>query len=219
MSRFTVKYEGDLFHLRWRVNELGKITLQGARWNIYISYLCYNKQATVFSQTNHIIMRSDDELFIKMVLDNWNNYVKRTDDLFNELSDEQLNQTVSPGRNRGVYLLGHLAAVHDRMLPLLGFEKQRFPELEETFVTNPDNSNAEMPGLNELKKKWKEVNEVLSRHFQRLKPEEWFQRHNAVSEVDFEKEPHRNKLNVVINRAGHLASHYGQLLFLRSREG
>jgi hypothetical protein len=167
--------------------------------------------------TNQITMTSRDDLFIKMVLDNWNNYVRRADDLFDELSDEQLYAQIAAGRNRGVYLLGHLTAVHDRMLPLLGFEEQRFPELEKTFLTNPDNVNAEFPALPELRKRWKEVNKVLSDHFQKLKPGEWFQRHNAVSEVDFEKEPQRNKLNVIINRAGHLASHYGQLLFLKSR--
>jgi hypothetical protein len=167
--------------------------------------------------TNQITMTSRDDLFIKMVLDNWNNYVRRADELFDELSDEQLYAQITAGRNRGVYLLGHLTAVHDRMLPLLGFEEQRFPELEKTFLTNPDNVNAELPGVPELRKKWKEVNKVLSDHFQKLKPDEWFQRHTAVSELDFEKEPQRNKLNVIINRAGHLASHYGQLLFLKSR--
>ena len=164
-------------------------------------------------------MASTDNLFIKMVLDNWSTYVKRTSDLFNELSDEQLHAQVAPGRNRGVYLLGHLTSVHDRMLPLLGFEKQRFPELEETFVTNPDDASAKMPPLNELRDRWKEVNEILWRHFQKVNPDEWFQKHNAVTETDFQKEPHRNKLNVLINRAGHLASHYGQLLFLKRKEG
>jgi hypothetical protein len=162
-------------------------------------------------------MSSHDELFIKMVLDNWNIYVKRSMDLFDELPDEQVYKPIAPGRNRGVYLLGHLTAVHDRMLPLLGFEKQRFPKLEETFLTNPDNVNAKLPELVELRKRWKEVNELLWHHFQKLDADEWFQKHNAVSQADFEKEPQRNKLNVVINRTGHLASHYGQLLFLRTK--
>ena len=158
-----------------------------------------------------------EDLFIKMVLDNWNVYVKRTDDLFNALSDEQLMSQVSPGRNRGIYLLGHLAAVHDRMLPLLGFEKQRYPDLEAPFHDNPDDPNSNTHSIIELKKRWKEINETLSGHFQKQSREDWFQKHTAVSEEDFKKEPNRNKLNVIINRSGHLASHYGQLLFLKPR--
>jgi hypothetical protein len=192
------------------------VVYQVAETMIKSSDLSKRSELSYFT-TNQITMTSRDDLFIKMVLDNWNNYVRRADDLFDELSDEQLYAQIAAGRNRGVYLLGHLTAVHDRMLPLLGFEEQRFPELEKTFLTNPDNVNAEFPALPELRKRWKEVNKVLSDHFQKLKPGEWFQRHNAVSEVDFEKEPQRNKLNVIINRAGHLASHYGQLLFLKSR--
>ena len=162
-------------------------------------------------------MAAQEELFIKMVLDNWNTSIKRMDDFFNELTDEKLLQQVAPGRNRGIYLLGHLAVVHDRMLSLLGFEKTLHPEWEEMFLTNPDNANTPMPAVQELKQYWKAVNEKLAAHFQRLQPTEWFQKHNAVSEEDFKKEPQRNKLNVVINRTGHLATHYGQLLFLKPR--
>ncbi len=43
---------------------------------------------------------------IKMVLDAWHTHIKRTDDLFNSLTDEQLMQEIAPGKNRGVYLLG-----------------------------------------------------------------------------------------------------------------
>jgi len=162
-------------------------------------------------------MANQEELLIKMALDNWNIYVKRTDDLFNELSDMQLMKQIAPGRNRGIYLLGHLAAVHDRMLPLLGFQKELYPELDEPFHINPDDPNTNMPDINILRRNWKEINETLSKHFQKLSAADWFQKHNAVSEEDFKKEPQRNKLNVLINRAGHLASHYGQLLLLKPR--
>ncbi len=162
-------------------------------------------------------MHAQEDLFIKMVMDNWNISIKRMDDLVNELPDEKLMQQVAPGRNRGIYLLGHLAVVHDRMLSLLGFDKPLHPEWESMFLTNPDNPNTSMPAISELKQYWKSVNEKLAGHFQRLQPAEWFGKHNAVSEEDFKKEPHRNKLNVVINRTNHLASHYGQLLFLKEK--
>lgn len=157
------------------------------------------------------------ELFIKMVLDAWHTQVKRTDDLFNALSDEQLMNEVAPGRNRGVYLLGHLAAVHDRMLPILGFGDPLKPELYHTFVESPDKAIAEIPTVNNLRPYWKEINAKLAEGFYKLTPDEWFQKHNSVSEEDFAKEPHRNKLNIIINRTNHLTSHLGQLIFLKAK--
>ena len=156
-----------------------------------------------------------EELFIKMVLDAWNVHVKRTDDLINSFSDEQLMKEIAPGRNRGIYLLGHLAAVHDRIFPLLGLGNQFKPELYSIFVENPDKAIANIPVTADLRLFWKEVNTTLWEHFTRLTPAQWFQKHNSVSEQDFMKEPHRNKLNIVINRTNHLASHLGQLLYLR----
>lgn len=158
------------------------------------------------------------ELFIKMVLDAWSQYIKRTDDLFNELSDEQLSNTVSAGRNSGRYLLGHLATTHDRMIAILGFGAALRPELYKPFAEQPDGEQVKSYSIAELKAYWKDVNNKLSGYFNTLKPEQWFERHNSVSEEDFKKDPHRNKLNIIINRTNHLASHYGQLLFLKPRK-
>lgn len=158
-----------------------------------------------------------EELFIKMVLDAWNVHVKRADDLFNSFSDEQLMKEIAPGRNRGIYLLGHLATVHDKILPLLGLGNQLKPEWYNIFVENPDKAIANVPATTDLRLFWNEVNKSLSEHFIKLTPAQWFQKHNSVSEEDFIKEPHRNKLNLVINRTNHLASHLGQLLYLKER--
>lgn len=156
-----------------------------------------------------------EELFIKMVLDAWHTQIKHTDDLLNALSDEKLQSEISPGRNRGIYLLGHLTAVHDRMLPLLGFGDQRYPDLYKTFVESADKAETELPQVEDLRNYWKETNNILSENFTKLSGAEWFEKHNAVSEVDFAKEPHRNKLNIIINRTNHLANHLGQLLLLK----
>jgi hypothetical protein len=149
-----------------------------------------------------------------MVLDAWSTYLERTDKLINSLSEEQLQKEVSPGRNSGIYLLGHLTAVHDALFPLLGFGAKLYPELEEVFIKNPDKSGLEKPPVNVLKEYWHKVNSKLSGHFSQLTMEEWFQKHEAISHEDFKKEPHRNKLNVVLNRTNHLANHLGQLVFL-----
>jgi DinB superfamily len=158
---------------------------------------------------------NQQELIIKMALDTWNTHISRTDKLFNELTDEQLQNEVSPGRNTGVYLLGHLAAVHDALFPLFGLGEKLYPQLENIFIKNPDKSGLERPAVKDLRTYWSEVNKKLLGHFSGFTADEWFQKHAAVTAADFEKEPHRNKLNVLINRTNHLSFHLGQLVFLK----
>lgn len=160
-------------------------------------------------------MTNQSQTAVKMVLDLWNSRIKATDELFNKLTDEQLMHEIAPGRNRGVYLLGHLTAVHDRMLPLLNFEAQVYPQLDEPFLTKPDKAIAEIPSTKELRAYWNTVNSKLATHYNKLKVEDWFQRHASVSEEDFLKEPHRNRLNIVAGRTVHLAGHLGQLIYLK----
>jgi hypothetical protein len=158
------------------------------------------------------------ELFIKMAVAAWDATTAQLDKLFDELSPEQLASEIAPGRNTGVYLLGHLAAVTDRMLPLLGFGERSYAELDKPFLISPDKSGLEMPPVQELKKYWKEVNAKLSAAIAKTTPDEWFAKHTTVSAEDFAKEPHRNKLNVLISRTNHQATHYGQLIYLRPKK-
>ena len=160
-------------------------------------------------------MNNQKNVMIKMVLDAWNNYLQRADSLFDLLTDEQLQSEVAPGRNRGIYLLGHLTAVHDGMLPLLEFEEQLYPELTVPFLTEADNPSKQIHTTTELRSCWKKVSLSLTDHIGDVKTEEWFQRHTAVSQENFIKEPHRNKLNILINRTNHLSYHLGQLTFLK----
>ncbi len=160
-------------------------------------------------------MTNQSQIAVKIVLDLWNSRVKATNEIFDKLTDEQLMQEIAPGRNRGIYLLGHLTAVHDRMLPLLNFEKQMYPQLDEPFLAKPDKAVAEIPSVAELRGYWKTVNEKLAAHYSSLQVDEWFQRHTSVSEEDFAKEPHRNRLNIVAGRTVHLASHIGQLALIK----
>ena len=53
------------------------------------------------------------ELFIKMSITAWKSQNKRLDDMIAKYSDEQWNADTAPGRNSGIYLLGHSTAVND----------------------------------------------------------------------------------------------------------
>lgn len=155
------------------------------------------------------------QLLVNMTLTSWAAQNKYLNNLLSTFSDEQFSREVAPGKNTGTYLIGHLIAVSDAMLPLLGFGNKHFPELENIFIKNPDKSGLDKPGLPDLKEQLKVVNAALDKHFNSLNVEEWFEPHTAVSTEDFAKEPHRNKLNVVISRTNHMANHIGQLLLLK----
>ncbi len=156
-----------------------------------------------------------NQLMVKMVFDRWHASIKNCDTLLNSISDEQLLKEIAPNKNRGIYVLGHLIAVHDLMQELLSVGEKLYPELYEPFVKMPDSPTAQTPSVKELRACWNKMNEVLEVKFNSLEPNSWFEKHNSVSAEDFIKEPYRNKLNIVITRTTHLAYHTGQLVLLK----
>jgi hypothetical protein len=155
------------------------------------------------------------EVFIKMVLSAWDTQNSTFNQLLDSLPDAQLSKEIAPGKNTGIYLLGHLTAISDAMRPLLGFGEKLYPQLENIFINNPDKAGLEKPPIAELKNCLGAVNKKLSESILATSADKWFARHMAVSEEDFAKEPHRNKLNVIINRTNHMANHLGQMLLLK----
>jgi hypothetical protein len=161
------------------------------------------------------IQTDQRQTFIQMVLKQWNIHVNRLDKIFDGLSDEALLYEVAPGKNRVIYLLGHLVASNDTMVKLFGLGERKYAFLDEAFLTNPDKSELVMPEPAALRKIWKESNAELSAHFSKMLPDDWFSMHTAMTEEDFVKEPGRNKLSVVINRTNHMAYHLGQLVLVK----
>src|SRR3954451_11724066 len=78
------------------------------------------------------------ELFAGTAVASWKQNLERLDRMFAAVSDDGLQQEVAPGKNRLFYLLGHLAAVHDRMLPLLRLGARLHPELDDPFLIKAD---------------------------------------------------------------------------------
>ncbi len=84
---------------------------------------------------------STENSLIDAALRGWKSNVERADKLFEALSPEQLEQEVAAGKNRLIYLWGHLAAVNDALLPLLCIGERLHPEFDEImFISNPDKS-------------------------------------------------------------------------------
>src|SRR5580698_3350709 len=153
---------------------------------------------------------STETLLIDAALLIWKQNVDRADKFFSGLSEQQLSQEIAPGKNRLIYLWGHLSAVHDAMLPLLGLGPRLHPELDVPFITKPDKSVPDLPSADEVKKAWDEVNGKLASEFAKLSPADWLQKHSAISDEDFIKEPLRNRFAILLSRTNHLSFHLGQ---------
>jgi hypothetical protein len=151
------------------------------------------------------------QLFVKMGLASWNLQIARAEKVFNAFTDEQFYSPVAPGKNRIIYLYGHLATYHDALKETLGLGKYDKPEFGVLFLKEADNATTVLPTLAELKNYWEKVHAELNELFVNLPAAEWFKRHNAMTDEDFTKDPSRNKLSVLLNRANHVAYHIGQV--------
>jgi hypothetical protein len=143
-------------------------------------------------------------------LKGWKAQIERADKLFGSLSSEDVLREIAPGKNRLLYLWGHLTAIHDAMLPLLVLRERLHPEFDVAFVSNPDKSQANIPSHEEVRQAWNVVNAELCKGFEKMSLPDWLQRHAAVSEEDFAKDASRNRFSILLSRTNHLSYHLGQ---------
>ena len=152
----------------------------------------------------------NDGAYVALGLKAWRAQVERADKLFGSLSSEEVQREIAPGRNRLLYLWGHLTAIHDAMRPLLGLGERLHPEFDTAFVSNPDKSQAATPSHDEVRQAWNAVNTDLLKGMEGMSWSDWLQRHTAVSEEDFAKDASRNRFAVLLSRTNHLSYHLGQ---------
>lgn len=152
---------------------------------------------------------STEEVFVANTVGVWKGAFERADKFFNGLSDEELQKHVAPDRNRLIYLWGHLTAMHDRMSVLLGAGERVNPSFDAFFLSAADGAT-DLPPVEEVRKAWKQVSDQLNAGISGLSPSAWLQKHTAVTEEAFAKDPLRNKLSILLTRTNHLSYHIGQ---------
>ena len=148
--------------------------------------------------------------YVALALKVWKAQIERAGKLFGSLSSEEVLREIAPGRNRLLYLWGHLTAIHDAMLPLLGLGERLHPEFDAAFVSNPDKSQAGIPSHDQVRRAWNVVNARLWEGFEKMSWSDWLARHTAVSEEDFAKDASRNRFAILLSRTNHLSYHLGQ---------
>ncbi|SRR5258708_6673810 len=154
---------------------------------------------------------------IKQIIKSWEAQNKVITEFFTKYEDSYYLHEVAPGRNRAIYIFGHLIGMNDALFPMLGLGEKLFPQLEPIFVSGADKSVFDIPSIATLREYWGTQIQTLGRHFNELSIAEWLQRHTKVSEEDFALDPLRNKLNGLIGRINHLSYHSGQLALLNPR--
>jgi uncharacterized damage-inducible protein DinB len=151
------------------------------------------------------------EQAIQQAINAWAAQNKTVTNFFNKHDDAAYMNEIAPGKNRAIYLLGHLIAVNDGMQQLFMLGDRLFSQYDAIFIKAADKTVADLPSIQTLKENWERLNDTLSNHFSKMTTEEWMARHASVSEEDFAKEPLRNKLNVLLGRTNHQSYHMGQL--------
>jgi hypothetical protein len=158
-----------------------------------------------------------DQILIAAAISSWQQVVTRVGALCLSLNEEQLLVEVAPGKNRILYLWGHLTAVHDAMFSILRAGERLHPELDAIFITQPDRSKP-LPKSAEIAKCWEAIHPALLSTFATFGPHEWLERHGNVSAEEFEENLTRNRLAVLLNRTNHASYHFGQMMLAKLKE-
>jgi hypothetical protein len=159
---------------------------------------------------------SQNALLTGTAVNLWNQIIERAGKTLDAFTDDQLQLEVAPGKNRVFYVLGHLTAAHDQLLPLLRLGERRYPQLD-VFLNQPDRAQSDPISAADLRKACAEVNQAITAAVSTLTPEQWLERHSAISEEDFTREPHRNRLSVFASRTTHAAYHHGQVRLVQPK--
>ena len=149
-----------------------------------------------------------DEITVIMILSGWENGQDKIHKALSVLSDKNMDLELPSGRNKVSWIIGHLGAVNDSLFTILGVGEK----LNENYYNYfRDGSVIMTPDISQIRHYWQETASQLNKKITALSADDWFEKHTLVSSEDFAKEPHRNKLNVLLSRTFHLHHHYGQL--------
>lgn len=148
---------------------------------------------------------------LEICLLQWDTYNRRMQRALDLLDEKKFYEPIMPGGNSPSWLMGHLADTDDALLELFGIRNRLFPELAKIYHHERGTNQSGHLSKEELTTTWRAIVAELDRAFKNMSEQDWHARHMAVSEEDFKKEPHRNKLNVMLSRVMHKASHLGQM--------
>ena len=134
------------------------------------------------------------------------------------LSDDEFKLEIYPGKNHGVWILGHLVTSDDDFSMFMGKGEVMFPEYYEIFgqgskLQPPD----KYPDVKSLRVKWDEICEKNRKIYSELKDEDFDKPHAMIKNYDTDY--FKTKGRVIMAWQMHQASQAGQLAVIASHLG
>lgn len=134
------------------------------------------------------------------------------------LTDEEFKLEIFPGKNHGVWLLGHLVTSDDDFSVFMGKGDVLFPEYYEMFGQGSKLLSAEnYPPVSELRAAWIKVCDKNRKIYHGLSDDELQTPHALVK--DYDKDYFKTKERVIMAWHLHQLYHAGQLGVIISQTG
>ncbi|MEP7146575.1 MAG: DinB family protein [bacterium] len=134
------------------------------------------------------------------------------------LTDEEFEMELSPGKNHGVWILGHLITSDDDFSLYMGKGELLFPEYHDLFgqgsMLQPVKN---YPKVLVLRKHWNDIIGKNKKIYENLKDEEF--EHPPANIADNKEDYFKTKARVIMAWQLHQVYHGGQLSVLASRAG
>lgn len=145
----------------------------------------------------------------KMLVDDWVNLT------ISRIKEEDFKLEVSPGKNHGIFILGHMVTSDDDFSMYMGKGDLFFPDYKEMFGTGaklllPD----KYPPVKEILEKWKAVCDKNEKIYKELTDAELDEYHALCKDPD--KDWFKTKRRVIHAWQLHQAYHAGQLGIIES---
>lgn len=152
------------------------------------------------------------KLLAKQYLDSagWGNWI------LSRIPDDDLKKEISPGKNHGIWLLGHIITCEDDFALLMGKGEITYPDYQKMFGegTKPLSHDNYTP-ISEMRGRWKEMVEKNKKIYSELNDDVLKEPHAQLKdENDFCK----TKEDICVHWQVHLMYHVGQLSVLIPKE-
>ncbi|MBX7044811.1 MAG: DinB family protein [Ignavibacteria bacterium] len=134
------------------------------------------------------------------------------------LTDDELKMEIAPGKNHGVWILGHLIASDDDFSVFMGKGDLLFPDYYEMFGQGSKLQPVEnYPPIPLLREQWKTIIEKNRKIYSELQDQELNEPHGRMENP--EKDFFKTKQRIIFYWQLHQMYHAGQLSIILSKVG
>lgn len=155
------------------------------------------------------------DLKSQLIYEQWKIAVGWTTKTINKITDDQFLMEISPGKNTGIWVLGHLIHTEDKLSEYLGKGDIIFPFLMKYFASGTKPISADYyPPIPDLRELWEKVILKNDKIISQVYDKEWEEPHKLINNPD--SLPFETKGGCLYRWALHQMYHNWQLVMLAS---